>query len=112
MPADVGDGIVFKSEFQMMKNINLLLVEHAILRVRIAQQAHPLRQRLFHPTASFFKWLDLLQQLQLPFTYISLTGGEPFLHPEVRDGSCLFTSLGIRRYPIHEGGSDDQFLLG
>jgi 4Fe-4S single cluster domain len=110
MPADPGDRFAAEFEFHMMKNINLLLVEHCNLACAHCSTGSPFAAKAFHPTASFFKWLDLLEHLQLPFTFISLTGGEPFLHPEVRDGSCIQSLRD--RYPFKRVGATTNFFWG
>jgi hypothetical protein len=87
----------------MRKNINLLLVEHCNLACAHCSTGSPFAQNIYHATASFLKWLDLLEQLEIPFKYISLTGGEPFLHPEVRDGRCVQSLR--ERYPSKRVGA-------
>jgi hypothetical protein len=67
----------------------------------------PFAKKAFHSAKSFYKWLDILSVKDIPFTNISLTGGEPFLHPRVRDGS--FIRLLKARYPSKSVGLTTNF---
>ena len=80
-----------------LKNINLLVTEHCTLACAGCSTGAPFAKKISHSAESFCKWLDILQNKEIPFTSIALTGGEPFLHPEVRDGG--FIQLLKTRYP-------------
>jgi hypothetical protein len=103
-----GDKIAAEAEFDMMKNINLLITEHCNLACMHCSTGAPFAKKISHPAVSFCKWLDLLESKQIPFRYISLTDGEPFLHPEVRDGS--FIRLLRTRYPSKSVGVTTNFF--
>lgn len=103
-----GDTAVMLAEFNMMENINLLILEHCNLACAHCGTGSPFAKNIIHPVASFFEWLDLLEGEDVPFKYISLTGGEPFLHPEMRDGSFI-RQLRIR-YPSKRVGVTTNFF--
>ena len=103
-----GDASVAAAEFDMMKNINLVIIEHCNLACAHCGTAAPFAKKFTHKAASFFEWLDRLEEARAPFKYISLTGGEPFLHPQVRDGS--FIHLLKNRYPSKRVGLTTNFF--
>jgi 4Fe-4S single cluster domain len=103
-----GDQIRAEAEFNMMENINLLIIEHCNLACAHCSTGAPFARKMYHPAESFCKWLDLLETKEIPFKYIALTGGEPFLHPEVRDGS--FIRLLRTRYPSKRVGLYTNFF--
>jgi hypothetical protein len=102
-----GDKIAAETEFDMMKNINLLIIENCNLACVHCGTGAPFAKKISYPAQSFCEWLDLLESREIPFKYISLTGGEPFLHPEVRDGS--FIRLLRTRYPTKRVGATTNF---
>jgi 4Fe-4S single cluster domain len=102
------DKIEAETEFNMMENINLLIIEHCNLACTHCGTGAPFAKKISHPAASFIEWIDLLQERNIPFKYISLTGGEPFLHPEVRDGT--FIELLRTRYPSKRVGLTTNFF--
>jgi 4Fe-4S single cluster domain len=103
-----GDKIIAEAEFNMMENINLLITEHCNLACAHCSTGAPFAKKISHSAELFCKWLDLLEAKEIPFKYISLTGGEPFLHPEVRDGS--FIRLLRIRYPSKRVGLTTNFF--
>jgi hypothetical protein len=103
-----GDAHVVMAEFDMMQNINLLVIEHCNLACAHCGTGAPFAKKIIHPAASFFEWLDVLESENVPFKYISLTGGEPFLHPEMRDGSFIRTLR--TRYPSKRVGVTTNFF--
>jgi len=88
--------------------INLLATEHCNLACAHCSTGAPFAKKINHPAESFCKWLDILEAKQIPFTDIAITGGEPFLHPEVRDGS--FIRLLKTRYPSKNVGITTNFF--
>jgi len=94
-------------ESRMMKTINLLAIEYCSLSCAYCSTGAPFAKKIHHSAESFCKYLDLLVAKQIPFDYISITGGEPFLHPEVRDGS--FFQLLKDRYPSKKIGVTTNF---
>ena len=102
------DKIAVETEFNMMENINLLITEHCNLACTHCGTGAPFAKKISHPAVSFIEWLDLLEKKNIPFRWISLTGGEPFLHPEVRDGS--FIQLLRTRYPSKKVGLTTNFF--
>jgi 4Fe-4S single cluster domain len=103
-----GDQIRAKAEFNMMENINLLITEHCNLAYAHCGTGSPFARKMSHSAEKFYRWLDLLETKEIPFKYISLTGGEPFLHPEVRDGT--FIRLLRTRYPSKRVGLTTNFF--
>jgi hypothetical protein len=95
-------------QFDMRKNVNLLVVEHCNNTCVHCSTGSPFAKRAFHPAESFIKWLDVLERAQIAFEYISLTGGEPFLHPQVLDGS--FIRQLRDRYPSKRVGATTNFF--
>lgn len=106
----VGDPAAALAEFNMMENINLLILEHCNLACTHCGTGSPFAKNISHPVASFFKWLDLLESEEVPFKFISLTGGEPFLHPEMRNGSIVRKLR--TRYPSKRVGVTTNFFWG
>jgi 4Fe-4S single cluster domain len=102
------DKIAVETEFNMLENINLLVTEHCNLACTHCGTGAPFAKKISHPVASFVEWLDLLERNNIPFKWISLTGGEPFLHPEVRDGT--FIQLLRQRYPSKRVGLTTNFF--
>jgi hypothetical protein len=96
------------SSFDMQKNVNLLISEHCNLACGHCSTGAPFARRVYHPIESFFEWLDLLVEMKSPFEYISLTGGEPFLHPEMRNGSMVKKL--VLRYPGMKVGATTNFF--
>lgn len=96
-----------EAPFSMYNNINLLVVEHCSNTCRHCASGSPLVRRTVHPVASFLPWLDRLEEHGYVFTDISLTGGEPFLHPEVR--SAEFMHVLRDRYPQKRLGVTTNF---
>jgi len=94
--------------FDMRRNINLLVVEECNNTCVHCSTGAPFAKRAHHSAASFFKWLDILEREHVPFDYISLTGGEPFLHPQVFDGS--FVRELRERYPSKGVGATTNFF--
>jgi hypothetical protein len=92
----------------MRKNVNLLVVEHCNNTCVHCSTGSPFAKRAYHSADSFMKWLDVLERGQIPFDYISLTGGEPFLHPQVLDGS--FIRQLRDRYPSKKVGATTNFF--
>jgi len=92
----------------MMGNINLLITEHCTLTCTHCSTGAPFANKKSHSVESFCKWLDHLQNKEIPFKSIALTGGEPFLHPEVLDGS--FIQLLKTRYPSKRIGLTTNFF--
>ncbi len=89
-----------------IKNINLLAVEHCTNACRYCSTSSQFAKKISHPASSFFPWLDLLESKRIPFTYISVTGGEPFLHPEIQ----LFIDELAGRYPSKRIGITTNFF--
>lgn len=96
------------AEFDMFKNINLLVVEHCNLSCRHCGTGSPFANKITHPVESFFEGLDILVGKNVDFKYISLTGGEPFLHPGVRNGNFI-RQLRLR-YPTKRIGLTTNFF--
>jgi len=94
--------------FDMRRNINLLVVEHCNNTCVHCSTGSPFAKRAFHPADSFFEWLDTLEREHVPFDYISLTGGEPFMHPGVLDGSYVRQLRD--RYPSKRVGATTNFF--
>jgi len=95
------------AESRMMKTINLLAIEHCSLACAYCSTGAPFAKKIHHPVESFYTWLDLLEAKRIPFDYISITGGEPFLHPQILDGS--FIRLLKERYPSKSIGLTTNF---
>jgi predicted SAM-dependent methyltransferase len=92
----------------MMSNINLLITEHCTLTCTHCSTGAPFANKKSHSVELFCKWLDILQNKKIPFKSIALTGGEPFLHPEVLDGS--FIQQLKTRYPSKRIGLTTNFF--
>jgi hypothetical protein len=88
-----------------IKNINLLAVEHCTIACQYCSTSSPFSKKISHPASSFFSWLDLLEIKRIPFTDISITGGEPFLH---RDIGGFIHEL-RERYPFKRIGVTTNF---
>src|SRR5690606_25961719 len=82
--------------------------EHCNLSCGHCSTGAPFAQKIYHPIDTFFEWLDLLVEMKSPFEYLSLTGGEPFLHPEMRNGSMIEKL--VKRYPDMKVGVTTNFF--
>jgi len=99
-----------EAPFDMMRNVNLLVAEHCSNTCEHCSTGSPFLGKQTHPAAGFFPWLDALVRGGVEFNDISLTGGEPFLHPEVRDGS--FMRALRERYPDKRVNATTNFYWG
>jgi hypothetical protein len=88
-----------------VKNINLLAVEHCTNTCQYCSTSSPFSRKLSHSASSFFPWLDMLESERIPFIYISITGGEPFLHHDI--GAFIYELKG--RYPFKKIGVTTNF---
>ena len=92
----------------MMTNINLLITENCNLNCAYCSTGAPFAPKKNRSVELFCKWLDVLQNNDIPFESIAITGGEPFLHPQITDGSFIQT-LKIR-YPSKKIGITTNFF--
>jgi hypothetical protein len=84
-----------------------MAVEHCTHTCKNCSTSAPLfAGRRFHAAAAFFPWLDLLTREGIEFKRISITGGEPFLHPDI---GGFFDELKAR-YPDKEIGVATNFF--
>jgi len=63
--------------------ISLLAVEHCNNKCSNCSASSPYSGIKFNNVSSFFQSLDLLESEQVPFLSIAISGGEPFLHPDI-----------------------------
>ena len=89
-----------------VKNINLLAVEHCTNACQYCSTSSPFSRKVSYPASSFFPWLDLLESERIPFIYISITGGEPFLHHDI--GAFIYELK--ERYPFKKIGVTTNFF--
>lgn len=73
----------------------LLAVEHCTNSCKYCSTNSPFSKPKTHSAEEFFPWLDQLEANKIPFKYIGITGGEPFLHPNLTN---LIQKL-KQRYP-------------
>jgi len=92
----------------MMSNINLLVTEHCSLNCAYCSTGAPFANKKSHSVESFFKWLDILEDKDIQFKSIAITGGEPFLNSEILDGS--FIEKLKNRYPSKRIGLTTNFF--
>jgi glycosyltransferase involved in cell wall biosynthesis len=93
------------STLKSIENINILAVEHCTNACQYCSTSSPFARKVSHPASSFFPWLDLLESERIPFIYISITGGEPFLHPDLG----AFIHALRERYPSKKIGVTTNF---
>jgi hypothetical protein len=89
-----------------IKRINLLAVEHCTNACEYCSTSSPFSAKKSHAAASFFPWLDLLERGGAQFETIAITGGEPFLHPDLF-GLCDQLK---ERYPRKQIGTTTNFF--
>jgi len=90
-----------------IRRVNLLIVEHCTSRCEQCSTSSPLSTvRRSYQASDFFPWLDRLNQDGIRFRVISITGGEPFLHPDL--GSLLDQLK--ERYPGKQLGVTTNFF--
>src|SRR5579883_1597935 len=63
--------------------INLLAVENCTNRCKHCSTSSPFAARRAHQAAAFIPWLNVLSRAGIEFKHVSITGGEPFLHPNL-----------------------------
>ena len=79
-------------------NISLLAVEHCSLACEYCSTGAPFASKIYNSAESFCEWIDLLENKGILVPVLGITGGEPFLHPKVCDGS--FITYLKKRYPF------------
>lgn len=89
-----------------VKRINLLAVEHCTNACKHCSTSSPFARKRSYSATAFFPWLDLLTREGIEFKDISITGGEPFLHPDL----FAFINELENRYPDKEIGLTTNFF--
>lgn len=89
-----------------IKRINLLAVEHCTNSCKHCSTSSPFAAKRSHSASAFFPWLDRVIQGGIKFSQIAITGGEPFLHPDLGD----FIKQLKERYPSKELGVTTNFF--
>jgi len=89
-----------------VKRINLLAVEHCTNRCRQCSTSSPFAAKRTYAAAAFVPWLDLMMREGIKFGHISITGGEPFLHPDLPG----FIDDLQARYPKKQTGLTTNFF--
>ena len=94
-------------ESNQINRVNLMAVEHCTHTCKNCSTSAPLfAGKRFHAASAFFPWLDLLTRERIEFKKISITGGEPFLHPDIG----AFLDEVKARYPAKEIGLTTNFF--
>jgi hypothetical protein len=89
--------------------VHIIAVENCTKSCEFCSTSAPFAEKKSYPASAFFPWLDLLfGDNQNPFkdTYIAITGGEPFLHPNI----FLFIDEMKARYPLKDIGATTNFF--
>lgn len=68
-----------------LSNISLLAVEHCTNSCQFCSTSSPFAPRKYYSVSDFLPWLQLLVKNNIDFSSISITGGEPFIHPFISD---------------------------
>jgi len=87
-------------------SISILAVEHCTNRCQHCSTCSPFANKISYPASAFFPWLDMLENVLVPFEYIAITGGEPFLHHDI---GALVHDL-RERYPSKVIGISTNFF--
>jgi hypothetical protein len=88
-----------------INRVNLLAVEHCTNMCKYCSTSSPFASKRTHSAGAFFPWLDMLIQNGITFENIAITGGEPFLHPDLP----VFIDELRERYPDKEIGLTTNF---
>jgi hypothetical protein len=91
------------------EGVHLIAVENCTNSCEFCSTSAPFAGKKSHTASSFFPWLDqLFGNDKNPFkdTYIAITGGEPFIHPNI----FLFIDTIKKRYPLNGVGASTNFF--